>query len=73
MKDARLSCKVTVTVSVTFAIYEATASDGESASKVAEALGVSPGKVYRAGGRVLKILQREVTQFRHEDGRALRP
>ena len=48
----------------TWQAFWRTASDGESVSDVAEALGVSVGKIYGARGRVMKMLQREVATIR---------
>lgn len=48
----------------TWQAFWGTASDGESVSDVAEALGVSVGKIYGARGRVMKMLQREVATIR---------
>jgi RNA polymerase sigma-70 factor (ECF subfamily) len=51
----------------TWQAFWRTASDGESVPNVAEALGVSVGKVYGARGRVMRMLQHEVAKLRDDD------
>ena len=51
----------------TWQAFWRTASGCESVSNVAEALGVSVGKVYGARGRVMKMLQYEVAKIRNEE------